>query len=65
MTGWKRFVLKPVDPFFSKPGAGTLLPIKITGNRAHPQFGLDRGAKHETGAGDREMTAKMSGAGGF
>jgi hypothetical protein len=23
MTGWKRWALKPVDPFFSKNGAGT------------------------------------------
>ena len=45
MTGWKRFALRPVDPFFSKAGAGTLLPIKITGPRQKPEFGLDRGRK--------------------
>src|SRR4030095_1669427 len=28
-TGWKRWVLKPVDPFFSKRGAGTFLHIKV------------------------------------
>jgi hypothetical protein len=42
MTGWKRWVLKPVDPFFSKNGAGTFLPIRINGTRDNPQFGLDR-----------------------
>ena len=52
-TGWKRIVLKPVDPFFSKSGAGTLLPIKITGSRQKPEFGLDRGKKGETGDADR------------
>jgi hypothetical protein len=45
MTGWKRFVLKPVDPLFSKGGAGTRLPIKITGTRQKPEFGLDRPGK--------------------
>jgi hypothetical protein len=51
MTGWKRLVLRPVDPFLSKGGAGTLLPIKITGTRENPQFGLDRGSKKDTPQG--------------
>jgi len=42
-TGWKRWVLKPVDPFFSKRGAGTFLHIKILGSAKDPQFGLDPG----------------------
>lgn len=42
-TGWKRLVLKPVDPFFAKQGAGTLLPIQISGHRSNPEFGRDRG----------------------
>ena len=42
-SGWKRWVLKPVDPFFSKRGAGTFLHIKIVGSTQDPQFGLDRG----------------------
>jgi hypothetical protein len=56
MTGWKRLALKPVDPFFSKAGAGTLLPIKITGSREKPEFGLDRrpkDAKDRNGSADR------------
>ncbi len=53
MTGWKRLVLKPVDPFFSKAGAGTLLPIKITGTKDKPEFGLDRHPKDHTGSADR------------
>jgi len=40
MTGFKSFLLKPFDPFFRKNGA-TVLPIKITGTRDHPSFGLD------------------------
>jgi hypothetical protein len=43
MTGWKRWVLKPADPFFAKHGAGTYLHIKVVGSPDHPQFGLDRG----------------------
>lgn len=42
MTGWKRWVLKPVDPFFSKQGAGTLLHIQVVGTSKKPQFGRDR-----------------------
>jgi hypothetical protein len=47
MTGWKSVLLKPVDPFFSKHGAGTELPFKVTGTRAEPKFGLDLGQKAE------------------
>src|ERR1700681_3498988 len=39
-TGAKSLVLKAVDPFFRKNGQ-TELPIKITGQRDHPSFGLD------------------------
>jgi hypothetical protein len=34
-------LLKPVDHFFSKDGAGTEIPIKITGTESEPHFGLD------------------------
>ena len=39
--GVKSVLLKAVDPFFTKDGAGTVLPIKITGNKKDPQFGLE------------------------
>jgi hypothetical protein len=39
-TGWKSFVLKIVDPLFRKDGR-TIIPIKITGTRANPSFGMD------------------------
>jgi hypothetical protein len=42
MTGWKRWALKPVDPFFAKQGAGTFLRIKVVGSSREPKFGLDR-----------------------
>ncbi len=47
MTGWKSILLKPVDPFFSKHGAGTEIPFKVTGTRSEPKFGLDLGQKAE------------------
>jgi AsmA-like C-terminal region len=40
-TGWKSMLLKPVDPFFSKDGAGTEIPFRVTGTRSEPHFGLD------------------------
>jgi hypothetical protein len=40
-TGWKSILLKPIDPFFEKHGAGTEVPFKVTGTRSEPHFGLD------------------------
>jgi hypothetical protein len=48
-TGWKSILLKPVDPFFSKNGSGTEIPIRITGTESEPHFGLDFGHKDEPG----------------
>jgi hypothetical protein len=45
MTGWKRWALKPVDPFFEKEGTGTFFRIKVTGTSRAPKFGLDHGEK--------------------
>ena len=39
--GMKSFFLKAVDPFFRKNGKGAVVPIKITGNRKDPKFGLE------------------------
>jgi hypothetical protein len=54
-SGWKSILLKPVDPFFSKDGAGTEVPIKITGTQSAPRFGLDFHHKEE-----RERPAKKA-----
>ncbi len=45
-TGFKSVLLKAVDPFFKKKGAGAVVPIRITGTRENPSFGLDFGRKH-------------------
>jgi hypothetical protein len=44
-TWWKSLLLKPVDPFFHKHGAGAEIPIKITGTNTAPKFGLNLGGK--------------------
>jgi hypothetical protein len=51
MAGWKRWALKPVDPFFAKRGAGTFLKIKVDGTSKEPKFGLDRGSSEPNAAG--------------
>lgn len=40
-TGWKRVLLTPIDPLFRRDGAGTVLPIRISGTRGSPSFQLD------------------------
>ena len=43
MTGWKSLLAKIVDPLLAKDGAGTVLPIKITGTAKQPKFGVEMG----------------------
>lgn len=59
-TGWKSILLKPADRFFSKDGAGTEVPIKVTGTQSEPHLGLDFGHKdeHEDGAKKAEPAPK-------
>jgi hypothetical protein len=45
-TWWKSLMLKGVDPFFHKHGAGAEIPIKITGTNTAPKFGLNLGNKN-------------------
>jgi hypothetical protein len=42
MTGWKKWVAKVFDPLLAKDGAGTVLPIKVTGTAKAPKFGVER-----------------------
>lgn len=49
-TGAKSFFLKALDPFFKGKNGGTELPIKITGTKDHPVYGLDR-------AGDKKKAS--------
>ena len=40
MTGWKSLMLNVVDPLFRKDSP-TVIPIKISGTRNEPSFGMD------------------------
>ena len=40
-TGWKSWLLKMIDPLFGRDGGGSSIPIKVTGTRKAPSFGLD------------------------
>ena len=57
VTGWKSWLLKPVDPFLSKNGAGLELPISISGTQADVHFGLAlHGTADET---SKQMTEDL------
>jgi hypothetical protein len=60
-TGWKSILLRPVDRFFSKDGAGTEVPVKVTGTESEPHFGLDFHHKdeHQTAEKNSDSTAKQ------
>ncbi|MFY9742890.1 MAG: AsmA-like C-terminal region-containing protein [Candidatus Sulfotelmatobacter sp.] len=59
-TGWKSILLRPLDPFFRKDGAGTELPIKISGVESEPHFGLDFGHHndHESAAAKKDVLSQ-------
>ena len=40
-TGTKAVLARIAQPFFQRPGGGSKIPIKITGPREKPAFGLD------------------------
>jgi hypothetical protein len=42
-TGFKSWLLKPLDPLFRKKGAGTRLAITVTGTQDQPKIGLELG----------------------
>jgi hypothetical protein len=58
--GWKSILLKPVDPFFVKDGAGAVIPITISGTHAKPHLGLDLGSTREKRQELRRLQQKES-----
>jgi len=40
VTGWKGAILRPLDRFFEKDGAGTFLHIRVDGTSKQPKFGV-------------------------
>ena len=43
VTGWKKVPLKAVDPILAKDGAGAVVPIRIAGPVAKPEFKVEMG----------------------
>jgi hypothetical protein len=41
LTGWKSVVAKPFDGLLKKDGAGLEVPIKVSGTKSDPKFGVD------------------------
>ena len=48
-SGFKSLLARLAQPFFRRKGGGTQLPIKITGPRSKPEFGLDVGRVFKRG----------------
>ena len=63
MTGWKSVLAKAVDPLLAKDGAGTVLPIKITGTAKQPKFGVEDEEDILRSAGCRGCQVLGAGAG--
>jgi hypothetical protein len=42
-SGFKSFLARLAQPFFRREGGGSRFPIKISGPRSKPEFGLDMG----------------------
>jgi hypothetical protein len=70
VTGKKAFLLKAIDPFFSKHGVGTEIPIGISGTRDNPtlEFSIFHHKFKEGFGGDKngessdEKAGKKAGA---
>ncbi len=41
LTGWKSWAAKPFDGLLKKNGAGVEVPIKVSGTKSEPKFGVD------------------------
>jgi len=61
VSGKKSFFLKAIDPFFSKHGAGTFLPISISGTRDSPtlEFSIFRKKVRKTFGDDKNDAPKV------
>ncbi len=61
VTGKKAFLLKAVDPFFSKNGAGTYIPITIEGTRDNPtlEFSMFHKKIRKSFGGDKKEGAAV------
>ena len=61
-SGFKAFLARLAQPFFRRQGGGSRLPIKISGPRSKPEFGLDMGRVfRRDDAKAKEQTSKGKG----
>jgi hypothetical protein len=58
VTGWKSFLLKPVDRFLAKNGAGVELPVSISGAKGDMRFGLATNADETPQAMAEDVKAR-------
>lgn len=63
VTGWKSKLLKPIDPFLKRNGAGMELPISISGQKNDVHLGLAFGKADESTADmSKDLKAKRADA---
>jgi AsmA-like C-terminal region len=62
-TGVKSFLLRAVNPFFSKPGGGSRIPFKIGGTEKFPIYSLDLHRKREDQVDDLNKSNSASARG--
>jgi len=62
-TGWKSILLKSVDPFFEKHGAGTELPFKVSGTREAPRFRARLPSQRRTSQNEDPSPRRTAGGG--
>ena len=60
VTGWKSLLLKPMDKFLKKDGAGVVLPISITGTKNDFHFGLAMHGSAEESTKDMAADVKAN-----
>jgi AsmA-like C-terminal region len=49
-SGFKSLLARLAQPFFRRPGGGSRFPIRISGPRSKPEFGLDMGRVFRRGS---------------
>jgi len=64
VTGWKSLLLKPVDRFLKKNGAGMELPIEISGTKSDFHFGLTGDGGADESADQIAADLRRPGGGG-
>lgn len=60
-SGFKAFLARLAQPFFRRPGGGSRFPIKISGPRTKPEFGLDMRRVFRRGETKAKADAKSKG----